>query len=138
MDRLLDEQRSGPAFLKMALAEVVADSIRAGAACDYPMHTWVVMPNPVPLLITPQVDASALLHGLKGASARQSDRLLGRTGQPFWQDESYDRPVRNSDEFHRIENYIVQNPVRGGLARSAEEYPWSSISRPGGLKPAAG
>jgi putative transposase len=63
---------------------------------------------------------------------------LGRTGQPFWQDESYDRLVRNADEFHRIENYIVQNPVRAGLARSAEEYQWSSISRFGGLKAAAG
>ena len=139
MDRLLDEQRSGPVFLKMpAIAEVVANSIRAGAACDYTLHAWVVMPNHVHLLITPRVDASALLHRLKGASARQSDLLLGRTGQPFWQDESYDHLVRNTDEFHRIENYIVQNPVRAGLARSTEEYPWSSISSSGGLKPAAG
>ena len=44
MDRLLDEQRAGAAFLKMtAVAEVVADSIRAGAACDYLLHTWAVM-----------------------------------------------------------------------------------------------
>ncbi len=133
MDRLLDEPRSGPTFLKMPdLAEVVADAIRAGAACDYQLHAWVVMPNHVHLLITPQVDASALLHRLKGASARQSNLLLGRTGQPFWQDESYDRLVRNADEFRRIENYIVQNPVRAGLARSAEEYPWSSISNRAG------
>jgi putative transposase len=89
MDRLLDEQCAGPAFLKMTpIAEVVADSIRSGTACDYLLHAWVVMPNHVHLLITPHVDASALLHRLKGASARQSNLLLGRTGQPFWQDES--------------------------------------------------
>jgi hypothetical protein len=46
--------------------------------------------------------------------------------------------VRDADEFHRIENYLLENPVRAGLARSAEEYPWCSLSRPGGLKPAAG
>jgi hypothetical protein len=57
MDRLLDEQRSGPEFLKMpAIAEVVADSIRAGSACDYLLHAWVVMRNHAHLLITPQVD----------------------------------------------------------------------------------
>ena len=134
LDRLLDEQPAGAVFLKMpAIAEVVADTIRAGAACDYRLHAWVVMPNHVHLLITPQVHASALLRRLKGASARHSNLLLGRTGQPFWQDESYDHLVRNADEFQRIENYIVRNPVRAGLARSAEEYPWSS-----GLKPAAG
>jgi putative DNA methylase len=139
MDRLLDEQRSGPAYLSMpAVASVVAHSIDTGAACDYQLHAWVVMPNHVHLLITPQVDVSALLRRLKGASARECNRLLGQTGRPFWQDESYDRLVRNTDEFQRIENYIVQNPVRAGLARSAEEYPWLSLSTRGGLKPAAG
>jgi hypothetical protein len=30
----------------------------------------------------------------------------------FWLDESYDRLVRGEKEFERIENYILQNPVR--------------------------
>src|ERR1017187_3647682 len=139
MDRLLDEQRAGPAYLRMpAIAEVVADSIGNGAAGDYLLHAWVVMPNHVHLLITPQVEVPALLRRLKGVSAREGNQLLRQTGQPFWQDESYDRLVSSASEFQRVENYILQNPVRAGLARSAEEYPWSSISRPGGLKPAAG
>jgi len=48
------------------------------------------------------------------------------------------RDARSSLEFGRIENYIVQNPVRAGLVQVAEEYPWSSASKWGGLKPAAG
>ena len=90
-----------------------------GAADDFRLHAWVVMPSYVHLLITPQVEVAALLRRLKGASARESNKLLGRTGQPFWQDESYDRLVRSANEFQRIENYILQNPVRAGLARSA-------------------
>jgi len=55
MDRLLDEQRAGPAHLRMpAIAQVVADAIRKGAAGDYLLHAWVVMPNHVHLLLTPQ------------------------------------------------------------------------------------
>jgi len=139
MDRLLDEQRAGPAYLRMpAVAELVADAIGQGADSAYLLHTWVVMPNHVHLLITPQVAVPAMLRRLKGSSARECNKLLGQTGRPFWQDESYDRLVRNADEFHRIQSYILQNPVRAGLVRSAEEYPWSSISRPCGLKPAAG
>jgi REP element-mobilizing transposase RayT len=133
MDRLLDEQRSGPAYLKTpAVAKLVAASIRNGAACDYDLHAWVVMPNHVHLLITPRTDVTLLLRKLKGASARACNLLLGRTGQPFWQDESYDRLVRSAKEFGRIENYILQNPVRAGLARSTEDYPWSSLREPAG------
>jgi len=139
MDRLLDEQRAGPAYLRMpAIAQVVADSIAKGAADDYLLHAWVVMPNHVHLLVTPQVDVPGLFRRLKGASARESNKLLGQMGRPLWQDESYDRLVRSAEEFRRIEKYVLQNPVRAGLARSAEEYQWSSISKPGGLKPAAG
>jgi REP element-mobilizing transposase RayT len=138
MDRLLDGQRTGFAYLRMpAIAEMVADLIGKGAGCDYLSHAWVVMPNHVHLLLTPRVDVPVLLRRLKGASARESNKLLGQTGRPFWQDESYDHLVRTADEFQRIEKYMLQNPVRAGLARSAEEYPWSGISGPGGLKPTA-
>jgi hypothetical protein len=52
--------------------------------------------------------------------------LLGRTGQPFWQDESYDHYARNSIERDRIIAYIEENPVSAGLIGSADLWPWSS------------
>jgi putative transposase len=137
MDRLLDEERVGPMYLRMpAVANTVAASIRKGTPGEYLLHTWVIMPNHVHLLFTPAIDSSVALRRLKGASAREANKLLGLTGQPFWQGESYDHLVRSQEEFERIENYILQNPVRAGLARVEEEYPWSSGFR--GLKPAAG
>jgi putative transposase len=138
MDRLLDEERSGLSHMRMpAVAEAVIASIRKGVGADYDLHTWVVMPNHVHLLITPNIEPSAALRRLKGASARQANQLLRLTGQPFWQTESYDHLVRNQAEFERIESYIIQNPVRAGLVRTEEEYPWSSAFGPIGLKPDA-
>jgi hypothetical protein len=52
--------------------------------------------------------------------------MLGLVGQPFWQDESYDRLVRNQTEFDRIVNYIEMNPVKAGLVAKPEDFPWSS------------
>ena len=52
--------------------------------------------------------------------------MLGLTGRPFWQDESFDRLVRNDTEFERIVEYIERNPVMAGLAATPEEFPWSS------------
>ncbi len=63
---------------------------------------------------------------MKGFTARQANSLLHRTGEPFWQHESYDHWVRNHDEFCRIEAYIENNPVRAGLVLEPGDYPWSS------------
>jgi len=134
MDRMLDEERAGPSYLKQpAIAKVVISYIAKGATYDYILHAWVLMSNHVHMLITPLVDLPALMRRLKGGSARQCNLLLSRTG-PFWQDESYDRRVRGAEEFNKIEKYILLNPVRAGFAHSPEDYPWSSC----GLKPAAG
>ena len=84
------------------------------------------MPNHVHLLATAQAHVSKFMRRLKGYTARQANQLLSRTGQAFWQEESYDHLVRTPEEFRNIEAYILNNPVKAGLARSAEEYRWSS------------
>jgi hypothetical protein len=65
------------------------------------------------------------MHSLKRFTAKEGNRMLGLTGQPFWQDESYDRLIRDG-EFERIANYIEMNPVKAGLVSAPEDFPWSS------------
>jgi REP element-mobilizing transposase RayT len=84
------------------------------------------MPNHVHLLMTPLADVSKTVQSLKRFTAKEANRILGLTGQPFWQDESYDRLVRNGTEFQRIKNYIEMNPVKCGLVSTPEEFLWSS------------
>lgn len=129
MDRLLDQARSGPMFLKQpTIAELVVKSIDCGAELEhYEIHAWVIMPNHVHLLLTPCVSLSKLLGSLKSTTAKRANLLLCQTSHPFWQDESYDHLVRNDDEFRRVQRYIENNPVRAGLVATAEEYRWSSI-----------
>jgi hypothetical protein len=47
----------------------------------------------VHLSIFPRVPVPAILRWLKSWTARQANQLLGRSGQPFWQDESYDHSI---------------------------------------------
>jgi hypothetical protein len=86
------------------------------------------MPNHVHLLITPQIPVSTLMQSLKRFTATQSNRLLNRTGQPFWQDESYDRLVRDDCEFQKIATYIEMNPVTAGLAATPQAFLWRSAT----------
>jgi putative transposase len=131
MDRLLDQARCGAMFLRQpAIAQEILASIESGVALGhYAMHAWAIMPNHVHLLLTPHVSVSKLLSSLKGATARRANLLLGRTGQPFWQEESFDHLVRDDEEFRRIQRYIENNPVTACLATLPEEYPWSSAGR---------
>ena len=54
--------------------------------------------------------------------------MLGRTGEPFWQVESYGRWVRDEAEYERIAAYIENNPWKAGLVERPEYYLWSSAS----------
>jgi REP element-mobilizing transposase RayT len=96
MDRLLDSAAIGPLYLhRPEIAEMVVDAIRYRDPGHYSLHSFVVMPNHVHLLITAHVPVSQLMHSLKRFTARIGNQILGLTGKPFWQDESYDRLVLN-------------------------------------------
>src|SRR5258706_8680832 len=129
MDRHLDTLRKGPLYLRQpAIAEIVVRSIHKGAEIGhYDLHAYVVMANHVHLLIQPKVSPSDLLKSLKGATAREANKILRRTGKPFWQKESYDHWVRDEAEFKRIRAYIENNPVRAGLVNMPVEFLWSSV-----------
>jgi putative transposase len=87
------------------------------------------MPNHVHAVIEPRLPVARITGGLKGVSARRANAALGRVGQPFWQDESFDHWVRNEAEFQHICSYVEWNPVSAGLAKRPEDWPWSSARR---------
>lgn len=138
MDRMLDRQVCGPVFLQRPeLARLVLRALYDGQVRfhRYDLHAFVIMPNHVHLLLTPHVTARHWLGPLKGFTAHEANRMLGRSGA-FWQNESYDHLVRDGREFERIRAYIEHNPVKAGLAAAPELYVWSSAAP--GQSPAAG
>jgi REP element-mobilizing transposase RayT len=110
------------------VASLFANGIRFMAYRQhaYDLHAWVVMPNHVHMLVTPQTSPAKFMHGLKGFTAREANKLLNRSGERFWQRESYDHWVRDDEQFRKIVRYIEENPVKAGLVRRAEDYRWSS------------
>jgi putative transposase len=129
MDRLLDNARTGPLYLRQPeIAVMVVEAIhyQESALGHYRLHNYVVMGNHVHILVTPRVQVSKVMQSLKRFTGKEANGMLNRTGRPFWQDESYDRLVRDDAEFRRIRRYIEMNPVKAGLVTAPEEFPWSS------------
>ena len=132
IDRHLDSTRTGPMYLAQPpIAQVVVASLRRGIWLgQLDLAAYAIMSNHVHLLLLPKAAPSRLLQSFKGATAREANRILGRTGETFWQAESYDHWVRDEAEWARIVAYIHQNPVQAGLVQRAEDYKWSSASQP--------
>jgi putative transposase len=65
---------------------------------------------------------------MKSFTTRQS-WAVGQQGQ-LWQGRFYDRVMRRSDDVRAIAQYILQNPVRGGLVDEPAAYPWSGMLDP--------
>jgi REP element-mobilizing transposase RayT len=131
-EKILDRSLYGPVWLKRPpIAQLVVEAIIRGARelRHYDLHSYSVMPNHVHLLVVPRLQVRKITRALKGATARKANGLLHRTGLPFWQDESFDRWVRDVGEFARLKHYIERNPVKAGLVGSPEEWLWSSASR---------
>ena len=77
----------------------------------YYLHAFVVMPNHVHVLFTPDIgwSVSTILQSWKSFTAKRINALRGRTGT-VWQKESWDRFIRNPRHFSRTVDYIVNNP----------------------------
>src|ERR1700693_3636261 len=85
------------------------------------------MPNHVHLLLLPKTSLPVILRWLKGSAARQANLIPGRTGEAFWQDESFDHCVRDAAEMDRLVRYVEYNPVSAGLAANPRSWRWSSV-----------
>ncbi len=132
LDRELDRAVYGPTWLKdVRLAKVVVDALHHGAEHLqlYRLNAYVVMSNHVHILIWPKAELSKITKAIKGFTSRKANCLLGRTGEKFWQDESFDHAVRSEERFYRIMRYIERNPVKAGLVQTPAEWQWSSAAR---------
>jgi len=92
------------------------------------IHLVTVMPDHVHILLTPLQQApeewwslGQIMQSIKGYSAREIGKIRGTAGG-FWQDEYFDRIVRDADEFQEKWNYMLKNPVTAGLAEQPGDY----------------
>ena len=143
---ILDAAECGPTWLKAdEVATMVADALHWRDGKVYRLDAYCIMSNHVHAVFAPYLSEKSLrpmqtenglryeseeppldviMHSLKSWTANQANALLNRSGE-FWQHESYDHVVRNDEEFDRIVNYVLQNPVKAGLVNHWQEWRWS-------------
>lgn len=131
-DALLDQAGCSPTWLReTSIAKLLMREIQALPELGVVIIAYCLMANHVHLVVQlpDLVDFSAgrMMQRLKGRTAVAANKLLGRSGQAFWQHESYDHVVRNGEELARIVAYVVNNPVKAGLVQDWTQWPYTYV-----------
>src|SRR6266851_1771187 len=103
--------------------DLVVAGIKSFDVQRYQIAAYVVMDDHVHVLLRPFAgyELKAILHSWKSFTARQMQREHKRFGR-IWQDESFDRIVRDDEEFAPKLDYIVGNPWK--CRPEIGDYPW--------------
>jgi REP element-mobilizing transposase RayT len=126
------DKGAGECWLKRPeIAKLVADALRFFEDERHRLDAWVVMSNHVHVVLWPMPNhtLSAIVQSWKRFSAREANKLLNRTGETFWQPESFDHWIRSDEEHARCCGYVVNNPVKARLCATPEDWQWSSAWR---------
>lgn len=145
-EEILHLAEVGPRWLKdPAIAQIVYDAFLFRDGEIFRLHAFCIMSNHVHAVFTPFLDERSIrevprsrplryesdqppleviMQSLKGYTARKANVVLGRTGT-FWEVESFDHEIRDSDEHDRIVSYTLNNPVKAGLVKEWRDWPWN-------------
>ena len=124
-EAIYEDDQDRRRFLEV-LAEVVA---RYGWVC----HAYCLMANHYHLLVeTPEANLSQGMRQLNGVYTQASNRRHGRVGHLF-QGRFKGILVERDAYLLELGRYVVLNPVRAGLVKQPEDWPWSSYRAVMGL-----
>jgi hypothetical protein len=87
-DRQLDRMDTGPRWLTSPhVADLFVEALAYGerARHEYDLFAWMVMSNHVHLVLKPNGKLSEVMRWLNAATANRANRMLGKTGEAFWQ-----------------------------------------------------
>ncbi len=124
-DSLLDSNEIGNGYLALqSITEIVKTILHYPDGKEYKLICYAIMPNHVHLvfeLLNENKGISKIMQSIKRISARRANQELNRSGK-FWQDESFDRLIRDDKELFNTIKYVLMNPVNAGLVDDWEKW----------------
>lgn len=98
------------------------------AVCGWNVHGYCLLPNHYHLLIeTPQPNLGQGMLKLNGAYARRFNGRHRRVGHVF-QGPYRSLPLLRDSHLLELCRYIALNPVRAGLCKEPDQWPWCSYA----------
>jgi putative transposase len=122
IERWLDQGMGSCVLKDPSFAALVTEAMHHFDGTRYELSAYVVMPNHVHALVRPTMcqdhPLEAILGSWKQYSSTRINKQTGAKGE-LWQDESYDRIVRDGEHLYRCLQYIGRNPEKASFERGA-------------------
>jgi len=89
----------------------------------YDLYCAIVMPDHSHIIIKPfpEYSLDRIMKGIKGVSARKINIQRNSKGS-IWQDESFDRIIRDQKELEDKILYMFNNPIKKGFTDNTFSY----------------
>jgi putative transposase len=102
---------------------------RATRRTNWDCHAFCLMPNHHHLIVETHQDLLSVgLRQLNGRYAQAFNERHERTGHLFG-DRFAAFVIGDEEHLRAAAEYVLQNPVRAGLCRRADDWPWSGARR---------
>jgi REP element-mobilizing transposase RayT len=96
-----------------------------GEKCGAYIGAYVIMPDHIHLFVAlePEERLSLWMKSLKNSVSKALRCLSFRS--PHWQKGFFDHVLRNEESYSQKWEYVRDNPVRAGLVKNWEDWPFS-------------
>ena len=133
LTRYSTEPEAGPLWLeKLQFAASVVSTLRSGSTelRHYVLHAFGGDGEPRQRAADAEIEVRGTSPtSREGVTAREGNRVLRRSGKPFWQDASFDHWCGAKSSFTRFVEYVEHNPVTAAWLRGPGLAPAQRDSR---------
>jgi len=122
-----------PLFSNTKIAKVVEDEMEYRRVNkEVKLYCYCIMPDHLHILLSFNDDFQKRLQDWVSAFKRHTSKVINElfNVRPLWQKNFYDHIVRKEESILKIAEYILNNPVRKGMALRWESYPYSRMVDP--------
>jgi REP element-mobilizing transposase RayT len=114
---------------KLLATDAIHSAFRAFADrapdCGAWVGAYVLMPDHVHLFVAIDAETLSLSGWMKSLKGTLSSKLRADgEAPPYWQKGFFDHVLRSGDSYSQKWNYVRDNPVRAGLAKDWEQWPY--------------
>ena len=133
----LCSEKRAPILVDPRIAKWLIETLRRESEVQgFLTDAYCLMPDHLHFLAVGVTPSSNFLRFVKSFKQKTAYRYLQKTGSRLWQRNYYDHILRSGEEPTRVAAYIWLNPVRKGICKDFEKYPYSgSFSRPAKMLP---
>jgi putative transposase len=115
-------------FFNKGLAQAVLDCLFSlRIQYSFKVYCYCLMPDHFHGLTAPGESGRTLGDIMGGFKSLSTKEYWKSNKGKLWQPRFNDHIVRNEQDFYDCQNYILMNPVKKGLVKNPEDWPFSGI-----------